>query len=67
MGIISLNEYKNEHRIFEALKAIILREAGIKYKTKGYKSPKAKLEIESFIKAIWVFSYTEQKQEMAYQ
>ena len=31
---------------------IIRRAEGNKYKTKGYKSPKAKLNNESFIKAI---------------
>ena len=30
----------------------ILREEGIRYRAKGYKSPKSKLKKESFIKAI---------------
>jgi hypothetical protein len=34
-----------------ALKAIILSAEGNKYRTKGYKRPKPKLEKESFIKA----------------
>ena len=49
------------------LKDITLNPAGKKYSIKGYKRPKAKLEIESFMKAIWVFLYTAQKQVITYQ
>ena len=42
----------NDNFPLQKLNAIILRIEGIKYKPKGYKSPKAKLIKESFINAI---------------
>ena len=63
---MSLIVYKQDN-FEEALKAINLSPTGKIYKTKGYKSPKAKLERESFIKVICVFSYTAQKQVIVYQ
>ena len=39
----------------------------IKYKVKGYKSPKPKLKKESFKKALWELVYTEQKHVIIYQ
>ena len=53
--------------MFFAVKDKILSPVGIKYITKGYKSPKIKLKIEFVIKIFWVFTYTAQKDETAYQ
>ena len=52
MGIISLRVYTNRKFTLFNFKAIILRIAGNKYNTNGYKRPKIKLEIESLIKAL---------------
>jgi len=57
----------NDNLPLQYFNDIIRRAEGNKYKTKGYKIPKAKLNKESFIKAIWVFSYTEQKHVIIYQ
>ncbi len=46
---------------------IILSIEGAKYITKGVNILKTKLDIESLIKAPWVFLYTAQKQVTAYQ
>ena len=45
----------------ELLKEQILRQAEIKYNTKGYINPIEKLIIESLMKGICVFLYTPQK------
>ena len=42
----------NDNLPLQHFNDIIRRAEGNKYKTKGYKSPKAKLNNESFIKAI---------------
>ena len=66
--MISLILYKHNKKFdLVALKEIILSNTGNKYRIKGYKRPKIKLIIESFIKAIWEFTYTPQKQAIAYQ
>ncbi len=44
--------YKHDNLIVVAPKAIFLSPAGNKYRIKGYKRPKEKLERESFMKAI---------------
>ena len=53
--------------MFLYFSAKTLNPVGIKYKIKGYINPIAKLDIESVIKIIWVFSYTEQKAVTKYQ
>ena len=53
---------------FKVLFEVInLNTAKAKYNKNGYKRPNAKLEIESFIKIICVFSYTLQKHAIVYQ
>ena len=51
----------------ELLKEQILRQAEIKYNTKGYINPIEKLIIESLMKGICVFLYTPQKILIIYQ
>ena len=53
--MISLNLYINIKLYLDCLNAKILSAAGIKYKTKGYKSPNKKLNKESLINVIEYF------------
>ena len=55
-GIISLNLYIHFKFDFGFLNEIVRRIDGIKYIINGYKIPNKKLNKESFIKAICVFS-----------
>ena len=48
---MSLKAYIHDNLVFVALKEINLSTAGNKYKRKGYKRSKPKLQRESFIKA----------------
>ena len=50
-----------------SFKAPTLSAEGIKYIIKGNNMPNKKLKIQSLIKAVCVFLYTEQKAETMYQ
>ena len=67
-GILSLKVYKNLRFFFSfAFNDITLNAVGAKYKANGYTNPIIKLEIESVINILWVFSYTAQNAEIIYQ